>query len=60
MTNFKAKPLYTISKMTSFEAKAKGGTFVLIMDFFNHKWKPCHLTINLFQTTNIFGFGMPM
>jgi len=34
--------------------KAKVGTFVLIMDFLNHKWKPCHLTIGLFEMTNNF------
>jgi hypothetical protein len=33
-------------------------TFVLIVHFLSHNWKPSHIKIGLFETTNTFGAAM--
>ncbi len=34
--------------------------FVLIVHFLNHNWEPCHATIKLFETMDIFRHAMAL
>jgi hypothetical protein len=50
----------TIASFDLWMSKFGHDTFVLMINFINSLWVPYHVTMGLFETTNMFGVAMAM
>ncbi len=52
-----------VTTITSFDlwmSRSRHYTFVLVINFINSLWVPCHVIVRLFEATNMFGIAMVM